>query len=273
MIPLLRAETHRLWARRITRFFPLGLAGVFVIGIATAWAVIANNNSDISFVTDMAGDDRASSLLGPVSGVLPVMAFVIGASYFGADVKTGMLEQILTWEPRRLRFLWARTAIGIVSSALLAMALAAFFVALLYGLAAVTGSVDGTTGELWLNVVGVVLRTGLAAGVFCAFGVGVTALLNNSVGSIVGFLVYWFILENGILALLVPRVAAWLPVTNASSFGSGSPVQRIAGNALSADGPTLVDDHNYLVAGVVLLAWTALAMAVGSYVFRRRDIA
>ncbi|MEZ5409408.1 MAG: hypothetical protein R2761_15375 [Acidimicrobiales bacterium] len=273
MIPLLRAETHRLWARRITRFFPLGLAGVFVIGVGIAWAVIAANNTDVSFVADMAGDNRASGLLGPVSGVLPVMAFVIGASYIGADAKTGMLEQILTWEPRRLRLLGARTAIGIVSAGLLAMVLAAFFTALMYGLAAVTGTVDGTTGELWLNVVGVVLRTGLAAGLFCAFGLGVTLLLNNSIGAIVGFLIYWFIIENGLVALFLPRVAVWLPVTNAASFGSGSPVQRIAGNAFSAGGPDVVDDHGYLLAGVVLLVWTVLALVAANVAFRRRDIA
>ena len=273
MIPLLRAETHRLWARRMTRLFPLGMAGVFVVGVGIAWAVIASNDSDISFVTDMAGDGRASGLLGPVSDVLPVMAFVIGASYIGADAKTGMLEQILTWEPRRLRFLGARTAIGIVSAGLLAMVLAVFFTALLYVLAALTGSVDGTTGELWLNVAGVVLRTGLAAGLFCAFGLSVTLLLNNSIGAIVGFLIYWFIIERGLVALFLPRLAVWLPVTNAASFGSGSPVQRLVGNAFSDEGPIVVDDHGYLVAGLVLLAWTVLALAAANVAFRRRDIA
>lgn len=273
MTALLKAETRRLWARRMTRFFPLGMAGVFVIGILIAWAAIASNGADVDFVTDMAGGPRAGSLLGPVSSVLPVMAFVIGASFIGADIKTGMLEQILTWEPRRLRLLGARTLIGIVSAGVLAMALAAFFTALLYGLAAVTGSVDGTTGELWANVVGVILRTGLAAGLFCAFGLGITLLLNNSVGAIVGFLVYWFILESFILSAFAPRVAAWLPVTNAASFGSGSPVQRIAGSVFSDQGPAVIDDHAYLVAGVVLAAWTLVALAASGIAFRWRDIA
>ncbi len=273
MIHLLRAETHRLWVRRMTRYFPLGLAVVFVIGTLIAWAVIANEGTDVSFVDDMAGGSTATSLLGPVSSVLPVMAFVIGASYIGADAKTGMLEQILTWEPRRLRFLAARTGIGIVSAAVLAMVLASFFVGLMYGLAAITGTVDGTTGELWANVVGVVLRTGLAAGLFCAFGLGVTVLVNNSIGAIVGFLVYWFIIENGLVALFLPRVAVWLPVTNAASFGSGSPVQRIAGNAFSSEGPTVVDDHGYLLAGLILAVWTAAAVVAANVAFRRRDIA
>jgi ABC-2 type transport system permease protein len=273
MINLLRAETKRLWARRMTKFFPLVLALLMIAGIVIAYLVISNDDDNMpDFVQDIAGGPEATSLLGPVATLLPVMAFVIGASYLGADVKTGMLEQILTWEPRRLRVLAARTIGGIASIAVLSMVLAAFLVALLYGLAAATGTTDGTTSELWANVATAVLRTGAAAGLFFAIGLGITLLVNNSVGSIVGFVIYWFIIEGFLLAAFLPRVAVYLPITNASAFAQGPPVQRIVGSVFGPE-VTTVDDHSYVIAGVILAAWTVLALTTSSVVFKKRDVA
>ncbi len=190
MIALVAAESSRLWARRMTRFFPLGLAAAMVVGIVIAYFVIENDeNNSPSFVDDIAGGVEALSLLGPVTSLLPLMAFVIGASYIGADSKTGMLEQLLTWEPRRLRFVAARVLSLFAGVGILAMILSVFLVAMLYGLAAATGSTDGTSGEFWGNVAIIIVRTGVAAGLFSLFGMGITLLVDSSVGSIGGFVI------------------------------------------------------------------------------------
>lgn len=273
MIHVLRAETGRLWARRMTRFFPLLLALLIAAGVVIAYFVIRSNHSNPDFVTDIANGPNARGVLGPLTVLLPVMAFVIGASYIGADVKTGMLEQILTWEPRRLRLLVGRCVASLVSVAVLAMLLAAFWVALMYGLTSAVGTTAGTSGELWRNIALVIVRTGVASGVFAMFGLGVTLLLNNSVGSIVGFVIYWFIVENIVLSAFLPRVAVYMPVTNASSFASGAPVERIVGSVFRGGPPDTVVDHNYLVAGAILLGWTVLALILAAIAFRRRDIA
>lgn len=271
MINLLIAETERLWARRMTRFFPGVLAVLMVGGIVIAYFVISNDSSNSpDFVDDMAGGVLATTILGPVASLLPIMAFVIGASYIGADVKTGMLEQLLTWEPRRLRFLVARIVASSTGVALLAMALGALLVALLFGLAVTAGTADGTSGELWANVAVAVVRLGLASALFCAFGLAITVLVNNSVGSIVGFVIYWFIVENFLVSAFLPKVAVYLPITNATSFANGTDVQRVDGSVFSDF--ELIDQHSYLVAGLILLAWTALAVAAAAVAFDRRDI-
>jgi len=271
VIRLLNAETKRLFARRMTRFFPLVLAGLMVGGIVIAYFVInADDGNSPDFLTDMAGGIGATDVLGPITDLLPVMAFVIGASFIGADLKTGMVEQLLTWEPRRLRFLAAR-AIAVASGvALLAMVLSALMVGLLYGLAASTGTTDGTTGEMWVNVTTIILRTGVAAGLFAVFGLAITLLVNNSVGSIVGFVIYWFIIENFLVAAFLPKVAVYLPITNASSFASSRDVERIEGSVFSSD---FISHHAYLTAGVILLVWTAVALVAAGVVFQRRDVA
>ncbi|MCP3989747.1 MAG: ABC transporter permease subunit [Actinomycetia bacterium] len=273
MMNLLMAESMRLWSRRMTRFFPAILAVLMVAGVVIAYLVISNDTDNSpDFVIDMAGGADAGSVLGPVSSLLPIMAFVIGASYIGADVKTGVLEQILTWEPRRLRVLAARLLAAGSGVAVLAMALGAFLVGLLFALAVTTGTVDGTTGELWGNIGLAIVRLGLASALFCAFGLGVTVLVNNSVGSIVGFVIYWFIIENFLVAAFLPKVAVYLPITNASAFANGTDVERIDGSVFSDDFE-LVAEHSYLVAGLLLAAWTAVAVIGAGIVFQRRDIA
>ena len=272
MIRLTLAESRRLWARRMTRFFPAILSLLFVAGVVIAYFVIDNDDDNSpDFLTDIAGGTEATSLLGPIASLLPIMAFVIGASYIGADIKTGMLEQLLTWEPRRLRLLLARSIAGFAGAAVLAALLAAFLVALLWGLAAATGTTDGTTGEFWANVALAVLRTGIAAGLFLLFGLGITILVNNSVGSIVGLVIYWFNVENFLLSAFLPKVAVYLPITNAASFASGSDVERIEGSVFG-DFDT-VSHHSYLLAGGILAAWSFSSIVAASVVFARRDIA
>ncbi|MEZ5230291.1 MAG: hypothetical protein R2710_27585 [Acidimicrobiales bacterium] len=91
-------------------------------------------------------------------------------------------------------------------------------------------------------------------------GIGITLFVWNSVGSIVGFLIYWFILESFLISTFLPKVAVWLPITNASSLPGGADVERIEGSVFSGDFE-IVSHHGYRTAGVVLLIW---ALACGT---------
>ena len=273
MIRLTTAEFKRLMYRRMTLFFPAILAVLMVVGVVIAYFVINNDDGNSpDFVNDMAGGVDAPDILGLVANLLPIMAFVIGASYFGADAKAGMIEQLLTWEPRRLRLLGSRVISVFVGVGVIGAILSVFFVALIFGLAAATGTTDGTSGELWGNIGLGVIRTGVAVGLFAIFGLGVTVVINNSVGSIVGFIIYWFIVESFIISAFLSKVGVYLPITNASAFGSGNDVQRITGSVFSEDGPDLIVSHGYPTAGLILAGWTALGVLLAAVAFSRRDI-
>ncbi|MEZ5378103.1 MAG: hypothetical protein R2733_16470 [Acidimicrobiales bacterium] len=271
MMRLLIADTKRFYARRMTLFFPAAIALLMIAGIVIAYFVIENGDSNPDFVNDMAGGVSATAILGPVANLLPVMAFVIGASFIGADLKTGMLEQILTWEPRRPRIVASRAIAALVNVGLISAFLAAFLVALLFGLAVAIDTSSGTTGELWLNIAAAIARTAVACGLFAVIGIGITLFVWNSVGSIVGFLIYWFILESFLISTFLPKVAVWLPITNASSFASGADVERIEGSVFSGDFE-IVSHHGYRTAGVVLLIWALACGTAGVVRLLQRDI-
>ena len=151
------------------------------------------------------------------------------------------------------------------------MAVAVFFTAALFVLCLVAGTTEGLSGELWANIGVSIVRMGIASGLFAIFGVGVALLVNSSVGAIVGFAVYFFIIE-GLVGAFLPKVAVYLPVTNTSAFASGVDVERAEGNVFNGDFVTVVS-HGYLTAGLLLAAWSAVAAVAASLVFQRRDVA
>ena len=218
MVALVLAETNRLLSRRMTRFFPLALAALMIVGIIIATLLI-NNEDDggVDFVDDIAvinDGSMGTDILGPMGLLIPIMAFVIGASYFGADEKVGMIEHLLTWEPRRWRLLLARVVGGAVSLFVIATLLSAFLVVLLFILSAATGGDTSGLGDAIGEIIAAVIRSGITGALFFLIGLGVTVLTNNSLASIVGFLIWVFVIELALIMGLLPRVSAWLPAVS-----------------------------------------------------------
>lgn len=277
MTALITAETRRLLARRITRFFPLGLAALMILGGVIAVLVADGDGPD--FVNDIASGnyggpgDNSTLVLGPMGFLIPIMAFVIGASYYGADQKAGMIEQLLTWEPRRSRLLLGRLAGGAAALFVITMLLSSLLVGVLYAISSISGTTDGAT-DIWAMVLGAIVRSGVVGAIFFALGLGLTVLTNNSTASIVGFLIYVFVIELALLQPLLPKYSRWLPMENADAF--------VARNGVGAGGFFQGSDdfgsglpdfhHGWIAAGLLTFAWAMLAFGIGHAVFLRRDV-
>jgi ABC-type transport system involved in multi-copper enzyme maturation permease subunit len=283
MTGLMIAETQRFVSRRITRFFPLVLALLFIVGTVIAYLVIQSEDGSVDFVGDLGSfgrtgaqgpiatvdqPDHATAILGPLGFLLPIMAFTLGASFFGADQKSGVIELLLTWEPKRLRLLAVRALGGGVVTTVIAIALSAFFVGVMWVLASVAGTTDGMTGQMWGWIAAAVVRSGVASGLFFLFGLGLTVLLNNSTASIIAFMIYAFVIEN-LLQAFLGWLAPFLPMGNAQSFVSGTNV--VVFDVFGDDPAEL--SHGYLLAGLIVLAYALASLLAGMLVFRRRDIA
>ncbi len=272
------AEGQRLLSRRMTRLFPLGLAAAMIVGVIIAMLTVGDEG--VHFVDDIASGvyggipgDNSTQVLGPLGFLVPIMAFVIGASFFGADQKTGMIEQLLTWEPRRSRLLLGRITSGAAAIFVVAAALSAFVVMMLYILSRATGSTDGAF-DIWPTVLGAIVRSGLTGAIFFALGFGLTVLVNSSVASIVGFLIYVFVIETALVQPLLPKWSVWLPMTNADAFVSRNGV----GQGGFFEGVEILNNqlpnfhHGWIAAGLLLAAWAAVACGAAVMVFNRRDI-
>lgn len=282
MVALVLAETNRLLSRRMTRFFPLVLAAFMILGIVIAILIVSNEDTGgVNFVDDIVAIDEdfggasetGTDVLGPMGFLIPIMAFVVGASYFGADEKVGMIEHLLTWEPRRWRLLLARAIGGAFSLFAISTLLSAFLVVLLFILSAATGGDTSGFGDVAGEVIGAIVRSGISGGLFFLIGLGMTVLINNSIASIVGFLIWVFVIELALVGGLLPRWTQWLPVSNSTAFVPGRQFTFFPGPFEDSNGtfePIVL--YGATEAGIRILVWGVVFIALGAVAFTRRDI-
>jgi len=259
MIRLIRAETSRLLARRITWGFPTAIAVLIAIGVVIAY--IFTSNGDISLVNDFDGQGRSE-----IVGLLfPIMTFVLGASFIGADLKSGMLEHLLTWEPHRSRLLLARLIGGAIVVAGVVAVLYVLLTGALSGLAVLRDGAEGVDQDWWLDVLSGTGRACLVGVALFAMGVALATIMNSSVGAIVSFVIYSVVVE-GVLVFL-PEVWRWLPLVNAGSFGGASdvPMEPLEFFAEEAH-------HAYGWSGLIMAAYAIALVIPAMVVFTRRDI-
>jgi hypothetical protein len=218
-----------------------------------------------------------------------LIAALVAATAVGADWSSRSIITLLTWEPRRVRFLATRLgAIGLyvagigVAAQLLGLGLGALTVQLRGAWQdapppGATAALDGgllPAGRFWPELLSLQLRTVLVM-VLVALTAACLATVFRSTGGVLGVAFGWFaVVEVGMHAVFANRsVVRYLPSENlvAALLPGGNDLY--IGQQLTADGfqPRLVHLANgdgllYLV--VVAIALSALAAVL----LRRRDL-
>jgi len=252
---VLRSEWAKLWTLRSTWItLALGLAFLIAFGVISAWQYQSGGNSDGN------GPDLtdATALSLTLFGVfLAQMAFgILGVLVTAGEYSTGMIRSTLAAVPRRLPVLWSKSAVfGLVTFALATIgAFATFPIA--------NQLVSGTAAELALSDSGVVrslLGAGVYLGLIAVIGTALGALLRSVAGGIATLV--------GIL-MLVPNLTSLLPnswqddVSKYLPSNAGESMYSLTHDAASLSPSTGL---------VVLLGWTALALAGAAYRLVRTD--
>ena len=208
---------------------------------------------------------------GMVPGIaifLLVMAVVLGGSFVGAEYRSGTVENLLLWEPRRWRVIVTKYAAGFVSSALVKMLVMVFFSLLLLLLAQFRGTYQGVDGRFWVDLGLVIARAALMSGCFFILAMAIATLAKNTTAAVVALL-GWFVVSNILIELLARQVRQFELFSNAGAFVTLGDVGRYVG---SGDQRQLVLSHGPWVAGLVVAIWAAIPGLIALLVFRRRDI-
>ena len=188
------------------------------------------------------------------AGVPSLLVLVLGILVVTGELRHGTITQTFLVTPRRPRVVAAKlaamvvvgVAFGVVSSVVtLGIALP--------WLAAEDVSLGGVAGD-----VATVLVAALASiALFGLIGVGVGALIRNQVAAVVIALVWQFLLE-GLLVALLPAVGKWLPQGAA----------RAMSQETLSDGTLLPP----WAGGLVLAAYATVFALVGARLLVRRDV-
>lgn len=204
------------------------------------------------------------------------LAFVLGASFVGAEFSSGSLGTWLTFEPRRLRVAGSKfVAAGIGGAAIAALGLAATALGAWLvsqvnrpdpslDLPAVTGPGESVTQTL-LRCLLVGVISGLA-------GVALALVVRNT-GAVVAVVLGYGVVVEGVLAQAVGhgRLAPWLPMKNVEAFlqrGTTYFAEKCTAQGCQYEPMRLSYTHGWVYLSVFMVALVAVAL----WVFRRRDI-
>lgn len=201
---------------------------------------------------------NSASIFGTLGIPTAIIAWILGASLIGAEWSAGTITPLLTWEPRRLRVLGAKT-LGL----LLAVGAGFLLMDVLVAAALLpAGFLRGTFADVdiwWLKDVANSTWRGMAlAGGAGLLGFGLANLIRNTVAAVGAGFGYLIIVENLVRAL-TPRFNQWLLSSNAAIAGLGYD-------------PGLVGGRSPETALMILGGYALGIYLLGAVLFWRRDV-
>ena len=202
-----------------------------------------------------------------------VLAFLVGATWIGAEWSSRSLVALLFWVPRRSTVMGTKIAVLVLASALLGVLAQGAWLAT----AGILRAVDSTGGALPHGFWGHLLATqgrGVLLTVFAALlGFGLTNLIRNTGAALgIGF-VYFAVIETAV-KILRPAWEPWLLSSNAAGLIAPGGLKIYIFDRAGRTGfnePRVYLVHN-LQAGIVLGVVTAVLVGAGVYLFQRRDV-
>jgi ABC-type transport system involved in multi-copper enzyme maturation permease subunit len=240
----IRSELRKLRTTRSVYGFLAGIVALVTIG--------AVGTVHDTSVAALSGPLHDRVFLHPLPFVLPVFLLSLGIRSFTEEFRYGSIVPTLLASPDRRRVLLAKLAV--MAGAAVVFVLAAEAVAI--GVGTALAIAKGATITLAVAPLAGSIAELLAVSVlWIGIGVGVGLAIRHQVAAAVGALVWLFVGEQ-LVGALVPGVARYLPAH--------------AANAVFAGDPALLAP---LAGGLVLVAWTAAALLSGAVVMDRRDIA
>ncbi|AGL21301.1 ABC transporter permease subunit [Actinoplanes sp. N902-109] len=213
-----------------------------------------------------------------LAAILAVLAFVIGASFVGAEWTSGGMMNLLLWRPRRLQVLGTKLGALLVALTGLTVVLSAIWTGVFAVIAHSRGSVDSMTSGAWQSIALMELRglvMVLAAG---AIGFGLASIGRHTavaMGVIIGVVVLFQFGLGTVLALanvkfvdafLIPTWAvAWMDKQiKLEDYNSCIPTPT----GCESDTLTLT----WPMAGGLLTAALLLVVGTAMWTLRSRDI-
>ena len=201
-----------------------------------------------------------------------IIAFVIGASFVGADWSAGTMQALLFWEPRRWRVLLAKAAALVAVLIVYAAAMQALTATLTWITAATRGTTEGVTGGLLTSTLLTVLRGMLIVSVTSLLGYGVAGLARITGAALGVAFVYFVILENLVRGLR-PGWQRFLFSENVSAvLFKHMDVAPAGGPRFSVDGEDLFYRLTGVRGTVTLAVYLALLLGAFYLSFTRRDV-
>lgn len=207
-----------------------------------------------------------------------MLAFLLAATFIGAEWSSKNLIAWLFWEPRRLRVMAAKL-LALLSSMLALAALAQLVwlgtaKLLLHHRGKPVSSLGPQAEHFWSHVVNAQLRAALLVLITGLVAFSLASLMRNSAAALGVAFVYFAVVENVIRAvnadlqpyLFTTNLAAWISSGGITVYGKN--VYNLSEGYAMPNEIHISNVHG----GVVLLVFAGVATVVSLAVFARRDL-
>jgi ABC-type transport system involved in multi-copper enzyme maturation permease subunit len=251
VIALVRSELRRFRSRRLVK----ALTVVALIGIATTVVILAVRSNPRTGNVFTLGDARA--FIEGTASLFAIAGWLIGTSLVGAEWQAGTMTTLLTWEPRRVHVLVAKTIAAAVGVFVMVLLLDLLFTGLMALVAATRGSTEGTDSSLVRSLVGLDVRVATLAALGAILGLSLATVTRNT-GAALGIAFIYLAIVEAIIRGLRPGWRAWL-------LGDNSTIFLLAQN----DGAL---GRSLWSAALVLVVWCVAWLSVATVTFRVRDV-
>jgi hypothetical protein len=200
-----------------------------------------------------------------------MLAFLIGATFVGAEWSSRSMVALLFWEPRRLKVMGVKIAVTALFAALLAVVTQAVWWGSAEIIARTRGNRDGLPADFWQDLFGQQGRVLLFVVLMALMGFGIANLVRNTAAALGAGFVYIVIIENVVRGFF-PKWQEWLLVENVSGLLSrNGHTVYIYENEPFGDGVREVLVSN-VRGGLMLGILTAVIVVTGVMLFKRRDL-
>jgi ABC-type transport system involved in multi-copper enzyme maturation permease subunit len=267
---LLTTEILRLRHRRMLFWIVLAMLGL-VVAIVVGNAV-TSEAADLDAgggmrLTDLWLSEDASVELGvaqrqrvaTISVLCDLLVIVLAASTVGAEYRAGTVSTVLTWEPRRLRFLLARLGAAAIVGMIFFVVVHAVFVGGWALGAALEGTTDGAGSDFWRTLLALLARGTLIAGALAVLSASLATLGRNTAAAL-GIWFGYLVAFEAILTTNIEASTPWMLIPSTAAFFSWEPIGS-GRYAVSAG-----------AGGLHLALYVLVIGAVAAAVFTRRDV-
>jgi ABC-2 type transport system permease protein len=214
-------------------------------------------------------------LLQGSSYFLAFAAFLIGASFLGAEFSSGAIGNWLTFEPRRLRVYGSKllaAATGFVPVAAVVLTVVLFGTFLIVDK---LGDTASTTGKVWSDLAAIGGRVVVTTALAAALGSVVGLLLRHTAAAI-GVVMAYLVLAEGVFAAFLEKAQPWLVKLNFDAFVRHDTQYYVTECKTGGDGSyacdyvqkTLSFEHGAWYLAIL----TVVVILLGGWVFNRRDV-
>ena len=203
------------------------------------------------------------------------LAFVVGATWIGAEWSTRSIVALLFWAPRRMRVMGTKLGVLVLGSALFGVIAQLGWLVMAGILDTAVGLDDPLPDDFWTTMLQTQARGVLLTVLAAVIGFGLTSIVRNT-GAALGIGFVYLIAIQLVLGSMRPSWSQWMLGTNALALVQEGGLTLYFYDQIDYDAANLGEPVEYylghLQSGLFLTAVAVLLVGVGTWLFARRDI-